>query len=179
MHQVTKQYFLFAPWCTVMHRVTPSYYILFILYYLAKVTTSVMRFCYSVHHGASRCITVHHVASRCITVHFSRYPSHWCYFFMIIFKKSLFARHHGTGAVLVIQLRPFCFDNKGKCLQMPWDFLIYFSLKPRFSRESARYFERFFQTFSIYGHCCWHPACRHCQVGHVKLPTCIAFITDW
>ena len=46
-----------APRCTVMHRVPPSYYILYHLY-LGKVT-AIMRFCFSVHHGASRCITVH------------------------------------------------------------------------------------------------------------------------
>ena len=51
-----------APRCTVMYRVPQSYYILYYLY-LGKVT-AIMRFCFSVHHGASRCITVH----------FSRYP---------------------------------------------------------------------------------------------------------
>ena len=49
-----------APRCTMMHRVLLSYYILYYLY-LGKVT-AIMRFCFSVHHGASRCITVHHGA---------------------------------------------------------------------------------------------------------------------
>ena len=65
----TKLYFLslFAPWCTemhqdaprctMMHRVLLSYYILYYLY-LGKVT-AIMRFCFSVHHGASWWITVH------------------------------------------------------------------------------------------------------------------------
>ena len=65
-----------APRCTMMHRVLLSYYILYYLY-LGKVI-AIMRFCFSVHHGASRCITVH----------FSRYQKEEQKNFFTLLKKS-------------------------------------------------------------------------------------------